>query len=108
MPSYLVQFSYNATAAASLVNKPTDRTDVVRKLAKKLGGKVVGLWMCFGEYDGVFIIEGVNNVSAAACAMAVTASGAFTKFRTTPLLTADEAMAAMKQSGSLGYTPPGA
>jgi hypothetical protein len=38
--------------------------------------------------------------------MAVTATGAFKAFRTTPLLSAEEAMDAMKKAGKLNYKPP--
>ena|SRR5437764_3136798 len=108
MPSYLIQLSYAPATTAALVRKPTDRTEVISTLASKLGGKLIGNWFSFGEYDAVVIIEGCNPVSAAACAMAVMSSGAFTKFQTTLLLSSEEALSAMKQAGGLGYTPPGA
>jgi len=108
MPSYMIQISYSPATVAGFVNKPTDRTEAIKKLAKKIGGKLAGAWLSFGEYDAVIIIEGSDNVSAAACAMAVTASGAFTKFKTTPLLTAQEGLEAMKKAAGLDYTPPGA
>lgn len=106
MPSYMIQLSYAPTTIAGFVKSPTDRTEVIKKIAKKVGGKLAGAWLCFGEYDAVIIIDGSDNVSAVACAMAVTASGAFTKFKTTPLLTASEGLAAMKKAASLEYTPP--
>ena len=77
MPSYLIQLSYNAETLASFIKKPTDRTPVISKLAEKLGGKLVGSWFSFGDYDAVIIIEGPDLVSAAACSLAVSASGAF-------------------------------
>jgi len=106
MPAYMIQFSYAPEAVAGFIKKPVDRTKVVEALAESIGGKLVGSWLSFGEYDGVIIIEGASPVSAVACSMAVTSSGAFTKFKTTPLISAEEGMAAMKQAGSLGYKPP--
>ena len=38
--------------------------------------------------------------------MVVSASGAFKAFKTTPLLSAEEGMAAMKKAGKLNYKPP--
>ena|SRR5438874_2138411 len=108
MPGYMIQFSYAPASVAGFIKNPVDRTKVIEALAAKLGGKLAGSWFCFGEYDGVIIIDGADNVSAVACAMAVTASGAFTKFKTTPLLSALEGLAAMRQASSLGYTPPAA
>ena len=108
MPSYMIQLSYAPATVASFVKTPTDRTKVIKGIAAKIGGKLAGSWLSFGDYDAVIIIDGSDNVSAVACAMAVTASGAFTKFKTTPLLTVEESMTAMKKAGGLGYTPPGA
>src|SRR3712207_8705425 len=50
-----------------------------------LGGKLLGFWFTFGEYDGAFLMEAPDNASAAALAMAVGASGAL-KIETTVLL----------------------
>jgi uncharacterized protein with GYD domain len=108
MASYLIQISYAPATVAALVKKPTDRTQYISSLVEKIGGKLVGTWMSFGEYDIVLIVEGPSEIGAAACAMAVTGSGAFTKYKTTPLLSMSDAMAAFKQAGTLGYTPPSA
>jgi len=108
MPSYLIQISYTPETLAGFIKKPSDRTEVISKLAAKIGGKLVGSWFSFGDYDAVIIIEGSDNVSAAACSLAVSASGAFKAFKTTPLLGIEEGMAAMKKAGTLGYKPPNA
>ena len=108
MPSYLIQLSYTPEILASFIKKPSDRTPVISKLAEKLGGKLVGSWLSFGDYDAVIVIEGSDLVSAAACSMAVSASGAFKAFKTTPLLDIEEGMAAMKKAGTLVYKPPNA
>jgi uncharacterized protein with GYD domain len=106
MPSYLIQLSYTPETLAGFIKKPSDRSEIISKLAQKLGGKLVGMWLAFGEYDGVVLIEGSDIVSAAACSLAVSSSGAFKAFKTTPLLTVEEGLAAMKQAGTLGYKPP--
>ena len=108
MPSYLIQISYTPEVLASFIKKPSDRTEVISKLAQKIGGTVVGSWFSFGDYDAVIIIDGPDNVSAAACSIAVAASGAFKAFKTTPLLGIAEGMAAMEKAGKLGYKPPNA
>ena len=106
MPSYLIQFSYTPQTLAALVKKPSERGTVVNKLVEQIGGKLVGYWLSFGEYDGLIIVEGSDNVSAAACSMKVASSGAFKAFKTTPLLNVEEGMAAQKKAGTLGYKPP--
>jgi uncharacterized protein with GYD domain len=105
MPSYLVQVSYSIDALASLVKKPQDRTEVVRKAIEKIGGSLEGLWFSFGDYDVVALIDMPDNSSAAAFALAVGAGGACRSVKTTPLLAVNEGLAAMKKAGSSGYKP---
>jgi len=105
MPSYLVQVSYTAEALAALVASPQDRSKVVAKAIKSLGGKLNGSWLSFGDYDVTLITEMPDNVSAAALAMAASAGGSLKSVKTTPLLTTEEAMAALEKAGSSGYKP---
>jgi uncharacterized protein with GYD domain len=105
MPSYLVQASYSVEAMSSLVKKPQNRTEVIRKTVEKLGGTLTGLWLSFGEYDTVAIFDMPDNTSAAAFALSVGAGGACRSVKTTPLFTVEEAVAAMKKAGGSGYKP---
>ena len=105
MPSYLVQASYSMEAMSSLVKKPQNRTEVIRKTVEKLGGTLTGLWLSFGEYDTVAIFDMPDNTSAAAFALSVGAGGACRSVKTTPLFTVEEAVAAMKKAGGSGYKP---
>jgi uncharacterized protein with GYD domain len=104
----MIQISYTPETLAGFLKKPVDRTEAISKLAGKIGGKLVGSWFSLGDYDAVIIIEGADNLSAAACSLAVSSSGAFKALKTTPLLGVAEGMAAMKKAGSLGYKPPNA
>ncbi len=106
MPSYLIQLTYHPDILAGFVKHPTDRSEAIAKLATKMGGTVVGSWMSFGDYDAVVVIEGSDLISAAACSMAVSGSGAFKAFKTTPMLNIGEAMEAMKKAGTFDYKPP--
>ena len=103
MPSYLVQLSYTSAALAALMEHPQDRNDAVRKPIEKLGGRVDRFYLSFGESDIVGIVDMPNNVSAAAFAIALGAGGACTNVRTTPLMTTEEGIEAMKKAGSCGY-----
>jgi hypothetical protein len=49
-----------------------------------------------------------DNVSAAAFSLAVHAGGAVSGCRTTPLMTVEEGIAAIRKAGDLGYQPPSA
>jgi len=105
MPSYLVQVSYTAEAVAALIKKPQDRTEVVRKAIEKLGGSMHGLWLSFGDHDVVVLADLPDNTAAAAVALAVAGGGACKGVKTTPLLSVDEGMAALKKAATSGYKP---
>jgi uncharacterized protein with GYD domain len=107
MSSYLLQVSYTTQSVASLLKNPQNRTEVVRKSVKKLGGKLQGLWMAFGDYDVVAIVDMPDNVSAAAMALAVAGSGTASSVKTTPLLSMEEGVAALKKAGNSGYKAVG-
>jgi uncharacterized protein with GYD domain len=105
MASYLVQVSYTSEALSALIAKPQDRTGHVGKVIEKLGGKSVGSWLAFGDYDLVMIIEMPNNVNAAALALAAAAGGSCKTVKTTPLLTIGQGLSALRKAGTSGYKP---
>ena len=107
MALYLSRFSYSADAMKGLLSDPQDRSAAARELAESLGGKLLGFWYAFGEFDGVFLMEAPDNASAAALAMAVGAGGALSEVETTVLLDMDEAQDAMRKAAAATYRPPG-
>jgi uncharacterized protein with GYD domain len=107
MPSYLVQVAYTPETMAAFVAQPQDRTEAIGKVVKKLGGKPGKLYLSFGDYDVVGIYDMPDNVSAAAFAMAIAGGGACRSVKTTPLMSGEEAVAAMKKAGGSGYKPVG-
>ena len=106
MPQYMLQFAYTAEAWAALSNKPTDRTTAIQALAKKLGGKLQSLYYTMGDYDGVAILEAPDDVTVMAIAIAAAAPGHLRNTKTTRLLSAAEAVDAMKRSSGAGYQAP--
>src|ERR1700739_4075159 len=105
MPSYLVQVAYTSEAMAAMLKKPQDRATVVGKAIAKLGGSLKSAWLTFGDYDTIVLVEMPDNVSAAAFAMAVSAGGSCSAVKTTPLLSVEEGITAMKKAGGSGYKP---
>jgi uncharacterized protein with GYD domain len=103
MPSYLQQVAYSTEGWEALVGKPENRIEAVRPAIEKLGGKIESAWFAFGDYDVVLIIQMPSNVDAGAIAMAFAAGGACKSVKTTPLLTAEEAVQAMTKAASAGY-----
>ena len=106
MPHYLVQTAYTPEACAAMVKSPQDRLEAVRPVVERLGGKLLSMYMAFGEYDVVGIAEMPDNVSAAAFSMAVAAGGSVRTVKTTPLMTIQEGNEAFRKAGQAGYRPP--
>ena len=106
MPHYLYQVAYTSDAWAALIKSPHNRLDAVRPAVEKLGGSIECGWYTFGDYDLIAIVDMPDDASAAAFSVAAAAGGAVKAIKTTPLLSADVAVAAMKKAGSSGYKPP--
>jgi len=107
MAYYMYQCSYTTEAIKGLLQKPVNRTEVIRKAVEELGGKLEGAWYSFGESDVVLIVQMPDHASIAALSLAVAAGGATQGGKTTPLMTLDEGLAAMKKAAGSTYRPPG-
>ncbi|HZT06533.1 MAG TPA: GYD domain-containing protein [Chloroflexota bacterium] len=107
MPHYAFQGAYTAETWARLTKNPEDREAAIRAVCEKNGGKLVGLWFMFGSDDFLAVAELPNEKIAGAMGMAVAASGGYHNFRTTPLVSAADAMAMMRQANQLGFRPAG-
>jgi uncharacterized protein with GYD domain len=105
MPHYLQQVAYSQEGWGALVANPQDRIEAVRPAIEKLGGKIEAAWFSFGDYDVVVIVDMPDNVSAAAIGMAFASGGACKSVQTTPLISPEEAMQALKKARECGYRP---
>jgi uncharacterized protein with GYD domain len=93
--------------AAQLKNPQNRVESVGRAVCEAVGGKFVGGWYCFGDYDIALIADVPNNESMAAIALAIAAGGAVKSAKTTVLMTGAEAVAGMKKAETVakGYKP---
>lgn len=105
MASYLLQVTYGADAWAAMLKHPQDRTEAVKKVVEKLGGKLGACYFAFGEHDLLGFFEMPDNISSAAFGMAVAAGGACKHVKITPLISVADAMKAMKKADNCGYKP---
>src|SRR5215472_8144313 len=105
MARYLQQVAYSQQGWEALVANPQNRIEAVRPAIENLGGKIEAAWFCFGDYDVVVIMDLPDNVSAAAIATAFAAGGACKSVQTTPLISAEEMMQALKKAKECGYRP---
>ena len=107
MPHYLCQLSYTKESVKALVDNPQNRIEAVRPAFEELGVTLREAFLAFGDYDVVYLLEAPDNVRAAAISLAVTAGGGVEHYKTTPLMTWEEGVEAMRVAGGSGYRPPG-
>jgi uncharacterized protein with GYD domain len=106
MAFYMVQGAYTAEAIATMAKNPQDRSVPVRELMQKLGGRMISLYFCFGEYDIVVLGELPDDSTATAVALAAVSAGHLKAYKTTKLFTVEETMEAMRKAGSLAFPGP--
>lgn len=105
MPVFLHQVAYSHEGWQAVLAQPQNRIEAVRPAIEKLGGKIKSAFFSFGEYDVILISEMPDAVSAAAISIAFAGGGAVKSVQTTPLLSVEEAIEAMKKAGESGYRP---
>ncbi len=66
MPIYITQGRYTREAIKGMIVKPEDRADAVARILSKIGGRLLGYYLTFGEYDFLTIAEAPNDVQMAA------------------------------------------
>ena len=108
MPLYMLQFAYTPEAWAALTKNPQNRAEGVATMIQNLGGRLIDVYYCFGEYDGLVLYEAPDDVTATAAVLAGVSPGHIKASRTTRLMTVQEAMDAMRKAGQISYAgPPG-
>jgi len=101
MPIYITQGRYTRDAIKGMLVRPEDRADAVSRLLAKAGGRLLGYFVTFGEYDFMAISEIPNDVQAAAVLLAAASGGGVTDLKTTVALTAIEAKGAFAAAADL-------
>jgi uncharacterized protein with GYD domain len=105
MAKYLIVASYTADGIKGVIDKGgTARREAVEKLMADLGGTVESFYFGFGDADAYVTVDMPDNISAAAAAMSVGASG-LVSCRTVVLLTPEEVDRAAQTK--VNYRPPG-
>jgi uncharacterized protein with GYD domain len=108
MALYMYQVAYTAESVAAQLKNPQNRAEMVgRAVCEAVGGKLVGSWYCFGEYDLVIVADVPDNESMTAISLAIAAGGAVRSAKTTVLMTGAEAVAGMKKAEAVAkvYKP---
>jgi uncharacterized protein with GYD domain len=106
MALFLYQAAYTPESWATQIKEQQDVRERVNPVVEQFGGRLVGVWYSFGEYDVVGIFEMPDNVSTATIAIAFAAGGALKAAKTTPLMTVEEGLQALRNVGGADYRPP--
>lgn len=108
MALYMYEAAYTAESWAAQLKNPQNRVENVGRAAcEAAGGKLVGGWYCFGEYDILVICDMPDDESIAAVALAIAAGGACKASKTTRLMTGAQGVEAMKKAAAVAkvYRP---
>ncbi len=106
MAKYLFQAAYTSDGWAAQVKNPQNRIDAIRPSIERLGGRIEQAFYAFGEYDIFAIIDFPDNVNAAAWSIAAAAGGSIKTGKTTPLMTIEEGIEAVRKASDIAYKPP--
>jgi uncharacterized protein with GYD domain len=109
MAKFLCHATYTLEGLQGLIKEGgTSRRDAVEKLVSSLGATLEAYYYAFGDTDLFFIVDGPDNITAAAGSLVGNAAGA-SKLTITVLLTPEEVDQAteMAKKAMAAYRPPG-
>ncbi len=101
MPIYITQGRYTRDAIKGMLVKPEDRAEAVSRLLSKVGGRLVGYYVTFGDYDFLAIAEAPDNTQMAAALLAAGSGVGVTDLKTTVAMTSIEAKGAFAAASDL-------
>jgi uncharacterized protein with GYD domain len=105
---YLVLFSLTSETAKRFIAKPSDRAAAVREVAESAGGSLESYYWMFGQYDGAAVFDLPDSRAMAAVSLAITSSGALSRFETHELIESSDLTAIAERAKGITYQPPGA
>ncbi len=101
MPIYITQGRYTRDAIKGMLIKPEDRAEAVSRLLSKVGGRLVGYYVTFGDYDFLLIADAPDNTQMAAALLAAGSGAGVTDLKTTVAMTSIEAKGAFAAASDL-------
>lgn len=108
MPQYLFEASYTGASWKTQVDQQGNVLERIQPLLEALNGRIESLYYAFGDRDVIAIATFPDNEAAAAFSMAVAAGGSVRSATTTPLISVDEGIGALKRASeaAASYAPP--
>jgi uncharacterized protein with GYD domain len=103
MPIFITQGRYTREAVRGMVVSPEDRADSVGRLLAKAGGRLIGYYLTFGDYDFLVIAEAPGDTQMAAVLLAAASGGGVTDLKTTLAMDSVEAKGAFAAASDLAH-----
>lgn len=91
MPHFVFRWKFTSQAIGHIIKNPADRSRLIRVMIEDFQGKLISYYWTFEEYDGFFIVEFPDFITAMAYAKAAEATEGFSKYEVKLALTAEEA-----------------
>ena len=107
MPRYMIQATTTPQLEAPLLQNPEDRTEAIRTIFESVGGSLEQYYLSLTENILFLIADVPDQATLSALTLAFFAGGPWVSFRTTPIITASEAVDLFKKAASVAYQPPG-
>src|SRR6185437_12596694 len=101
MPIYISRGRFTTQTVKDLLAKPENREEVLSKLFKSVGGRLMGWYLTFGPHDWLVIGEFPDNKAAASAILAAAAGGSLSDIETTVAMTAEDAKATFGAAGKV-------
>ena len=108
MAQFLFQVAYTGESWATQVRDHGNILERIQPLLRECNGRVDSCFYAFGDYDLIIIGDFPSAEEAAAFSLAASAGGSLKSMKTTPLLTVDQGISAMRRAHEAGkhYVPP--
>ena len=100
MPTFITQGRYTAEAMRGLLSHPEDRSKQIEKLFAASGGKLLGYYMTFGDYDFLVVSEGPSE-GVATSTIAAAASGEVRDLKTQLAIPASQMIETFSRAGPI-------
>jgi uncharacterized protein with GYD domain len=99
---FITQGRYTGDAISAMIERPEDRAKEARRLIEAAGGKFIGSYFTFGEYDFLVISEFDDIRRITPALIAVAAGGSVDGLKTTVGLNWSEGRGAFEEARTLG------
>ncbi len=97
MPTYISLVKFTPQGLSTMKEKGIERSDMVKKNAQALGGKLLQAYYCLGEYDVVAVWDFPDNKTAMKAAV-LNASLGHIQITTMPAVARDEWKALLQET----------